>query len=106
MALALTWLSVALGLLAKSVETASNMPMILFLLPFLGSGFVPTDSMPSGLSWFADNQPFTPITNTLRSLLGGEQVGGDGIAAIAWCLVITAAAFVWAGYLYNRRPAR
>ena len=75
-AVALTWLSVALGLLAKSVETASNMPMFLFLLPFLGSGFVPTDSMPAGLRWFADNQPFTPITDTLRSLLGGEHVGG------------------------------
>jgi ABC-2 type transport system permease protein len=105
-AVALTWLSVALGLLAKSVETASNMPLVLFLLPFLGSGFVPTDSMPAGLRWFADNQPFTPITDTLRGLLGGEHVGGAGIAAVAWCLAIAAASFVWAGYLYNRRPAR
>jgi ABC-2 type transport system permease protein len=105
-AIALTWLSVALGLLAKSVETASNMPMFLYLLPFLGSGFVPTDSMPAGLRWFADNQPFTPITDTLRSLLSDQHVGGAGIAAIAWCLAITAAGFAWAGYLYNRRPAR
>jgi ABC-2 type transport system permease protein len=105
-ALALTWLCVALGLLAKSVETASNMPMVLFLLPFLGSGFVPTDSMPGGLRWFADNQPFTPITDTLRSLLGDQHVGGAGLAAVAWCVAITAAGFVWAGYLYNRRPAR
>jgi ABC-2 type transport system permease protein len=104
--LALTWLSVALGLLAKSVETASNMPMFLFLLPFLGSGFVPTASMPAGLRWFADNQPFTPITDTLRSLLGDQDVGRAGIAAVAWCLAIAAAGFLWAGYLYNRRPAR
>jgi ABC-2 type transport system permease protein len=41
LAVALIWLSVALGLLAKSVETASNIPMFLILLPFLGSGFVP-----------------------------------------------------------------
>jgi ABC-2 type transport system permease protein len=105
-AIALTWLSVALGLLAKSVETASNLPMFLYLLPFLGSGFVPTDSMPAGLRWFADNQPFTPITDTLRRLLGDEHVGGAGIAAVAWCLAIAAAGFVWADYLYNRRPAR
>jgi ABC-2 type transport system permease protein len=105
-AVALTWLAVALGLLAKSVETASNMPMFLFLLPFLGSGFVPTDSMPAGLRWFADNQPFTPITDTLRSLLADQHVGGAGIAAVAWCLAIAAASFAWAGYLYNRRPAR
>ena len=58
--LALTWLSVALGMVSKSVETASNLPMFLMLLPFLGSGFVPTDSMPAGVRWFAENQPFTP----------------------------------------------
>ena len=57
---ALTWLSVALGLVTKTVETASNLPMPLMLLPFLGSGFVPTDSMPTGLRWFAEYQPFTP----------------------------------------------
>jgi ABC-2 type transport system permease protein len=105
-AFALTWLSVALGLLAKSVETASNTPMFLFLLPFLGSGFVPTDSMPAGLRWFADSQPFTPITDTFRGLLGGEHVGGTGVVAVAWSLAIAAAGFVWANYLYNRRPAR
>ena len=62
MAIALTWLTVALGLNAKSVETASNIPMLLVLLPFLGSGFVPVASMPAGLRWFAENQRFTPIT--------------------------------------------
>jgi ABC-2 type transport system permease protein len=105
LAIALIWLSVALGLVAKSVETASNLPMVLLLLPFFGSGFVPVDSMPAGLSWFAENQPFTPITDTLRSLLAGEHVGSTGITAIVWIVAITAAAYVWAKHLYNRRPA-
>ena len=61
LALALTWLTVAFGLAAKTVESASNLPMLLVLLPFLGSGFVPTDSMPAGLRWFADHQPFTAV---------------------------------------------
>jgi ABC-2 type transport system permease protein len=39
--LALTWLCVALGLVTKTVEAASNLPMPLTFLPFLGSGFVP-----------------------------------------------------------------
>ena len=56
---ALTWLAVAMGLVAKSVETASNTPMVFTLLPFIGSGFVPTESMPAWLGWFADHQPFT-----------------------------------------------
>ena len=105
MAIALIWLSVALGLFAKSVETASNMPMFLIILPFLGSGFVPVASMPGGLRWFAQNEPVTPVTDSVRRLLAGQHVGGAGIAAIVWCLAITAAAYLWARYLYNRRPA-
>jgi ABC-2 type transport system permease protein len=105
LAIALIWLSVAFGLVSKSVETASNIPMFLFLLPFFGSGFVPVASMPAALRWFAENQPFTPITNTVRSLLADQHVGSDGAVAIAWCLGITAAAYVWARYLYNRRDA-
>jgi ABC-2 type transport system permease protein len=106
LAIALTWLTVALGLNAKSVETASNIPMFLILLPFLGSGFVPVASMPAGLRWFAENQPFTPITDTVRRLLANQHVGGAAITAIVWCLAITAAAYLWARYLYNRREAR
>jgi ABC-2 type transport system permease protein len=102
--IALTWLSVALGLVAKTVETASNLPMFLMLLPFLGSGFVPTDSMPAGLRWFAENQPFTPINETLRGLLAGTHVGSDGIIALAWCAAITAVGYVWSLRLYARPP--
>ena len=68
---ALTWLCVAFGLVAKTVEAASNLPQPLVFLPFLGSGFVPTDSMPTGLRWFAEYQPFTPFIDTVRGLLLG-----------------------------------
>jgi ABC-2 type transport system permease protein len=106
LAVALIWLSVALGLFAKSVETASNIPMFLTFLPFLGSGFVPVASMPAGLRWFAENQPFTPITNTVRSLLTDQHVGSAGVKAIVWCLAITVASYLWAMHLYNRRPVQ
>jgi ABC-2 type transport system permease protein len=102
--LALTWLSVALGLVAKTVESASNTPMFLMLLPFLGSGFVPTDSMPAGLRWFAEHQPFTPINETLRGLLLGTHVGSDGIVALAWCAAITGFSYLWSLRLYARAP--
>jgi ABC-2 type transport system permease protein len=104
LAVALIWLSVALGLFAKSVETASNLPMFLILLPFLSSAFVPVASMPPALRWFAENQPFTPITNTVRNLLANQHVGSAGPKAIVWCLAIAAASYLWARYLYNRRP--
>jgi ABC-2 type transport system permease protein len=104
-AFALIWLAVALGLAAKSVETASNTPMILFLLPFLGSGFVATATMPAGLRQFAEYQPFTPVADTVRGLLTGTGTGGHAIAAIAWSVGIAAVSYLWALRLYNRRRA-
>ena len=105
-ALACTWLTVALGLAARSVETASNSPMFLILLPFLGSGFVPASSMPLLLRWFAEYQPFTPVTETLRGLLLGTGIGHQAGLAVAWCAVIAVASFLWAKNLYRRRPVR
>ena len=105
-AFALIWLSVALGLVAKSVETASNTPMFLMLLPFFGSGFVPTDSLPAGLRQFAEYQPFTPVIETLRGLLLGTPIGNSAILAVAWCVGIALAGYLWAIRLFNRDPVR
>lgn len=104
-AFAVTWLAVALGLVTKSVETASNLPMPLTFLPFFGSGFVPTDSMPDPLRLFADNQPFTPIIETLRGLLLGTPIGNSGLLAVAWCVAISLVGYVWARRLYDREPS-
>jgi ABC-2 type transport system permease protein len=106
MAFAITWLSVAFGLVSKTVEGASNLPMPLILLPFLGSGFVPTESMPTAVQWFADYQPFTPIMETVRGLLLGTGIGNSAWLAAAWCVVIALVGYVWAKRLYNRDPSR
>ena len=104
-ALAISWLSVALGMSAKSVETASNLPLILVLLPFLSSAFVPTDSLPDGLSWFAEHQPFTPLIETMRGLLLGTPIGDSGIVSVGWCIAISVVGYLWARRLYERNPA-
>jgi len=102
---ALAWLATALGLAANSVETASNTPMFLTLLPFLSSGFVLIASLPIGLRQFAQYQPFTPVTDSLRGLLfGGASFASDILPAIAWSVGITLASYLWARHLYNRRP--
>jgi len=102
---AIIWFAVVCGLATKSVEAASNLPMPLMLLPFLGSGFVPTDSMPTVVGWFADYQPFTPVIETLRGLLLGTAIGNNGILAVAWSGVIATGCFFWAKHLYNRDPS-
>ena len=102
LAMALTWLCLALGLAAGSVETASNTPMFLMVLPFVSSAFVPTDSMPSGLAWVAQHQPFTPVIDTLRACLEGGHVGSAAWWATGWCLLITGLCFVWSTRLFGR----
>ncbi|MGH3155900.1 MAG: ABC transporter permease [Streptosporangiaceae bacterium] len=102
---ALVLLSAALGLAAKSVETASNTPTFLALLPLLSSGFVPTTTMPPGLRQFAEYQPYTPVTQTVRGLLTGTPTGTHVIAAAAWSIGISLVCYLWAVRLYNRRRA-
>jgi len=104
-AFAISWLSVGMGMASGSVETASNIPMFLVLLPFLSSGFVPAESMPGPLAWFAEHQPFTPLIETVRGLLVGTPIGNDGIVALAWCVGISIVGYVWALRLYDREPA-
>jgi ABC-2 type transport system permease protein len=102
----LCWLGAAFGVFAKGVESASNLPMPLLILPFLGSGFVPTDSMPAALQWFAEYQPFTPFIETLRALLFGTEIGTNGWLSLAWIVVIGLVGWLWARFLYERKTVR
>lgn len=105
-AFAISWVAVAMGMQAKSAETASNLPMLLLLLPFLGSGFVPTHSMPVGLQSFAQYQPFTPFVETIRGLLLGTPLGWNPVRAIGWCVVIGVAGYAWSMAIYERKSVR
>ncbi|KAA2253595.1 ABC transporter permease [Solihabitans fulvus] len=104
--LALTWFGVALGLVSKTPEAASNKPLLVQFLPFLGSAIVPTDSMPAGIRWFAEYQPFTPLIETLRGLLTGGPIGHNGILAVSWCVVLLVIGYFWSKKLYNRDLTR
>ncbi|MEU8117725.1 ABC transporter permease [Spirillospora sp. NPDC049024] len=99
---AITWLAVALGMKSPTPEAASNAPMPLVFLPFLGSGFVPTDSMPTVLRWFAEYQPFTPIMETVRGLLLGTPIGDSAAIATAWCAGIGVVSYLWAKRTFNK----
>lgn len=101
--LALTWIAVIPGLTAKSVDGASAFSYPLIFLPFLSSAFVPTESMPGPVRWFAENQPATSIVNAIRSLLAGEAVGADLWVALAWCAGILVVAYGIAMAVYRRR---
>ncbi|MFF2807351.1 ABC transporter permease [Streptomyces sp. NPDC058000] len=106
LAFGLTWVAAAMGLVAKTVESASNAPMPLTFLPFLGSAFVPPESMPAGIRWFAEYQPFTPINETLRGLLMGTPIGNSAIVAVAWCIGLALAGYLWARTAFRRNVQR
>ena len=101
--LALTWIAVIPGLTAKTVDGASAFSYPLIFLPFLSSAFVPTQTMPGPVRWFAENQPVTSIVNTIRSLFAGTQVGNDIWVALAWCVGILIVAYLAATAIYHRK---
>jgi ABC-2 type transport system permease protein len=101
----LTWLAVAMGLVCDTPEAASNAPMLIVFLPFIGSAFAPAASMPFGVRQFAEYQPFTPAIETIRGLLTGTPVGHNPIIALAWCVVIAAGGYAWAVASFKRGRA-
>jgi ABC-2 type transport system permease protein len=102
LAVAVTWLTVSFGLLAKTPAGANSLSLLIVVAPFISSAFVPTATMPAGVAWFARNQPFTPIIQTLRGLLTGTAIGDDAILAVAWSAAITVLGYLWARSLYKR----
>lgn len=104
--LALSWLAVAVGLAAGTAEGTAGFTLIVQLLPFVSSAFVPTGSMSGAVRWFAHNQPFSPATDTLRGLLTGTAIGHSGVVALAWCVGLTLIGFLWASALFRRGANR
>jgi ABC-2 type transport system permease protein len=104
--LALTWLAIAFGMAAKTVAGANSSTLLLQFGPFISSGFVPASTMPAGVRWFAENQPFTSMIETLRGLLLGTPIGSRAVIAIAWCVAFALVGYLWARVAYNRDPVR
>jgi len=100
--LALTWLAVPFGLAAKTAEGLSGFILIVQMLPFISSAFVPPDQMSGPVRWFAAHQPFTPVIDALRGLLTGTPDGGTVLTAVVWCVGVALAGYLWAQALSRR----
>ena len=103
--LALTWLAVIAGLSANSVDGASAFSYPLIFLPFISSAFVATATMPGPVRAFAENQPVTPIVNTIRDLYAQQPVSTAIWTALAWCVGILIVAYALAMATYHRKIA-
>jgi ABC-2 type transport system permease protein len=106
LALALSWLAVAVGLSARNAEGTTSFALVVQVLPFVSSAFVTTDSMSGPVRWFAQHEPFTPIIDTMRALVLGTPLGNSAVVAVAWCVGLTAVGYLWARSLFRRDPVR
>jgi ABC-2 type transport system permease protein len=104
--LAITYLFAAIGLASSGPEAAGSFGFILLFAPYVSSAFVPIDTLPSWLSWIAENQPLTPIIETIRSFLVGTELGSNGWLALGWCVLILAFAVIWATILFRAKAGR
>ncbi|AOT71852.1 ABC transporter permease [Geosporobacter ferrireducens] len=100
--LALTWIAVIAGLSAKTPDGAGAFSYPIIFLPFISSAFVPTDTMPSVVRVFAENQPVTPIVEAIRNLLANQPVGNEIWTALAWCIAIIVVAYIFAMRIYKK----
>ncbi|GHJ15294.1 transport permease protein [Micromonospora sp. AKA38] len=103
LAIAAGWFTVALGLFAKSPETAGMAAVPLVMLPFFSSAIVPADKMGPGLRQFAEYQPFTPIIETIRGLLDSSPDTTDAAIAVSWCVAIAIVGYLWARSSFMKR---
>lgn len=101
--LAISWLSAAAGLLARSPEAAGGFTFFMMFLPYPSSAFVPINTMPSWIRGFAENQPITAVIETLRGLLLGQGLGSQPVRAVSWCVGILVVAMALTGVLFKRR---
>lgn len=100
-------MGIVFGLVGKTPAGANSLSLLFLLLAFTSSAFVRTDTMPAAVRWYADYQPMTPVTNTLRGLLLGTPVSAGTLTlAIAWSVGLALLGYLLSRLAYRRLAAR
>ncbi|WP_084655535.1 ABC transporter permease [Nocardia altamirensis] len=99
---AITWIAVALGLLAQNPEAAGGFTYAIMFIPYISSAFVPTATMPSWLRSFAEHQPATPVIDTIRAQLTAAGSSSTG-SAVLWSVGLAILGYLCAAALFARR---
>jgi ABC transporter DrrB family efflux protein len=87
---AFSWIFALVGLFSSTPETANSIGFtLIFPLTFASSVFVPVESMPDGLQQVAEANPFTTVSDAVRSLWLGTPANTDVWMAFLWCIALT-----------------
>jgi ABC transporter DrrB family efflux protein len=104
---ALSWIGVATGALVRTPEALQGIIFAaVFPLTFVSSAFVPTDTMPTWMQIFAENQPMTQVVNAVRDLTLGTHLYNAEVPSLLWSAGLLLVAFPLGLWLYNRRTTQ
>src|SRR3990167_10465650 len=100
---AFSWVSATIGLAVKNVEIAQTAGFIwVFPLVFASSIFVPTNTLSGPVKWFAEHNPISYTTNTVRALSLGTTVGDNVWYSLIWAAALLIVFVPLAVYRYRK----
>jgi ABC-2 type transport system permease protein len=101
-----SWMFAFFGVIAKTAAGVQGISMmILFPLTFLSNAFVPTNTLPKALKWFANANPVSHLVNAIRTLLEQGKTSNDFWLSLAGAIAIMAIFSVATVRVYTRKAA-
>ncbi|GAA3797138.1 ABC transporter permease [Sphaerisporangium flaviroseum] len=88
-ALAMSWLSVLIGLTASEPEKVQIIAFsVMMPLTFTSNAFVPTKTLPEWLQRWVEVNPVTHLADAVRGLLSGGPVASHATISLIWAVAI------------------
>ena len=102
----ISWIFAFFGVIAKTATGVQGFSMLLlFPLTFLSNAFVPINTLPKPLKWFAEVNPVSHLINAIRKLLEEGRTGKDFWLSLIGALIIMAVFSFLTVRAYTRKAA-
>jgi ABC-2 type transport system permease protein len=86
-----SWIFAVIGMSVSSPEAANGVGFtLIFPITFISSAFVPVDTMPDALQWFANINPVTILVDAMRHLWLDTPAGNNVWGSVVWALALIA----------------
>lgn len=103
-ALCFCWISVFIGMIARTSGAVQGIGFLIVLpLSFGSNTFVPTETMPGWLQAFVNVNPISHLVSTVRTLMLGGSYGTDLAWTLGWMAVLLVVFVPLALWGYRKR---